>query len=865
MDNDQIKPGLTNLYDKGRRIVFWQDPDGEFDETVSELALEGVTTLRLTEMPALQVKLKVELERPDDRFLLYAVGQKPEPEKDWLLDIRLYAEAFYADRSSMILKELGLRQQSLRDHVAARGKFFASKDRIARIGRLIEPGDDETAIDCKIMAAILRVEQPQFFSIATALFHAIPDGDLDNEPEAWAEFDKYGVAGRFWELAASYFGYQEETPSLKNLLIRLLLTDFAKAVCGAAPKALEHLLLSPKGASNAAVCVGQWRDSTSRHDSFDALSASVSATARLDDHLSSMDLDDLQDVQTFLSVEKLIASGLRDRVADTADSINVEAVERLAARRQNGHWASTMLPPSRHAPRTALNRVYDALVAAAQLFELRNRFGAGFSYPSPQAFWDAYVGELYRFDQLYRHFCEAADYAKAANWDILKTLRDKVEDCYGNWYIANLALKWGEHVEKSLLPKWRLDGVDPQYRFFTRHVQPTLDKGGDRRAFVIVSDAFRYEAAEELTRQLNGKYRFVAALESQLGVLPSYTALGMAALLPHKTLSYGDKGIVMADGQSTSGTANRQKILDGVKGVAVKADDFLKMKKDEGRDFIKPYRVVYIYHNQIDQTADTGNEQKTFDAVRTTIDELESLVAKIVNDLNGNYLAVTADHGFLFQESPPTETGKNRIDTKPAGEVVSKKRYLIGKGLPEHEKAYRGSIADTAGGEGDMQFWVPKGANRFHFVGGSRFVHGGAMPQEIVVPVIKVVQKKGKSAEKTKTREVGVSILGNNFKITTNRHKFQFIQNEAISNRVKPVSVKVAMYEDGEPVTNVDTVTFDSASSDMNDLKKEVWLTLASRSFDKKRRYQLILRNAETGFEVASMDVTIDLAFTNDF
>ena len=34
--------------------------------------------------------------------------------------------------------------------------------------------------------------------------------------------------------------------------------------------------------------------------------------------------------------------------------------------------------------------------------------------------------------------------------------------------------------------------------------------------------------------------------------------------------------------------------------MAVKADVFMAMKKDEGRAFIKPYRVVYVYHNQID-------------------------------------------------------------------------------------------------------------------------------------------------------------------------------------------------------------------------------------------------------------------------
>jgi uncharacterized protein (TIGR02687 family) len=350
-----------------------------------------------------------------------------------------------------------------------------------------------------------------------------------------------------------------------------------------------------------------------------------------------------------------------------------------------------------------------------------------------------------------------------------------------------------------------------------------------------------------------------------LGVLPSYTGLGMAALLPHKQLSYADNGIVMVDGKSSSGIANRQKILDSVNGVAVKADDFMAMKKDEGRDFIKPYQVIYIYHNQIDQTADTGNEEKTFDAVRTTIDEVGNLISKIINNLNGTYIAVTADHGFLFQESAPTETDKNAIAEKPSGTVISKKRYLLGKNLPDNDKAYHSSTATTAGADGDMDFWVPKGANRFHFVGGSRFIHGGAMLQEIMVPLVKVMQLKGKSAQKTKIKHVGISILGSNLKITTNRYKLNFIQTEAVSDRVKPLTVKLAIFEDGEPITNTETITFDNAASDMNEWRKEIWLTLAKRRFNKKNQYQLILRNAETGVEETRMDVTIDLAIENDF
>ena len=165
MDTDQIKSGLTSLFEKGQRIVFWHDPDSEFDELVPELDLFDVSVLRLGDTPTLEAKVAIELERPDTRFLIYETGDQPTPESDWLLDIRLYADHFAADRSSMILKELGLHQQSLRNHISARSKFFASKERMGRIGKLIDADDDESSIDKKIMATVLRVEQPEFFNI----------------------------------------------------------------------------------------------------------------------------------------------------------------------------------------------------------------------------------------------------------------------------------------------------------------------------------------------------------------------------------------------------------------------------------------------------------------------------------------------------------------------------------------------------------------------------------------------------------------------------------------------------------------------------------------------------------------------------
>src|SRR4029079_8962606 len=168
------------------------------------------------------------------------------------------------------------------------------------------------------------------------------------------------------------------------------------------------------------------------------------------------------------------------------------------------------------------------------------------------------------------------------------------------WYLTNIALAWGAFIEPpgALLTKWRIERAPNQHRFYDRNVRPWLEEGENRRAFVIISDAFRYEAAQELTTELNGKYRFEATLSSQLGVLPSYTALGMASLLPHKTLAYKGKD-VLVDGKSSI-ASERDSILQAVGGLACKSEDLMSKKKDEGREFVKDKRVVYIYHNTVD-------------------------------------------------------------------------------------------------------------------------------------------------------------------------------------------------------------------------------------------------------------------------
>ena len=874
MDTQKIESALHRLFhEEDQRIVFWNDPDGEFYMVLPMVKVDGVNVLRLDEVSALQAKLKIEREDRTGKYLIYSAKEEPEFDHDWLLDMRLYSRSFRADRASLVLGELGLSQQQLRQHIADRRKFFDSKDRLRKLKELVASDDTQIDLDRKMLAVIVKSEQPEFFTIIRTLFHAYTEGsneiDLASPPEVWEQIEKFDLDHSFWAMAKTSFGYEEATPSPKNLLIRLLVTDFAHHLKADVPAGLRHLVLS--GKANTVVCLAQWRDSNRHGSSYDQLSAVVAGIIGISDYLPKFEVEHLLDVMTFADVEKAIMSGLRDRVMATAETVKTEAITQVASRRQSGHWASLAVAAISNVPRAALHAVYDALVDAATLLELRNQYQTGFTFVSAVEMYRAYEKELYRFDQLYRHFCEAADHAEAQQWDVLKKLRNLIEASYVTSFLNPVALAWGKFLDpkapNGLLNKWQIDNVPNQQFFFMRFVQPPLGEGDNRRVFVIISDAFRYEAAHELTSQLNGKYRLQADLSSQLGVLPSYTPLGMASLLPHKAIAYKATGEVLVDGKAAASLEQRSDMLAPFAGMAVKADTLIAKKKDEGREFIKGNQVIYIYHNRVDALGDDQTTEKdTFLAVRQAIDEVASLVGYIVNNLNGNHVVITADHGFLFTESAPTETDKSSIDFKPQGTVVAKKRYLIGKNLPDDNLVWHGRTAVTATAEGDMEFWLPRGISRFHFAGGARFVHGGAMLQEVVVPVIVVKHKKDKGIrDETKITTVTVHVLGTKHKITTSRHRFELIQMEAVSERVKPITLRVAVYEGAEPVTNVETVTFDSTSANIDERKKWVQLVLKDRQYDKRTSYRLVLRDAETDVEHQSVDVTIDKAFSDDF
>ena len=462
MDHAKIDSALSRLFDEqGHRIIFWNDPDREFLNDLWLLKLENVQVVRLDQVGALEAKIRIERDEPKTRFLLYSPSEEPDFEDDWLLDIRLYARNFRADRASLLLDELGLTRQHLRQHLFDRRKFCDNKERLKKLQGFVAADDTEADLDRKMVTVIVKADQPEWFTIFRTIFHAYTETeqgqefDLDVPPPGWEQVEKFDLDAPFWQAAKTLFGYSEEIPSLRNLLIRMFVTDFAHHLKGEVPIAYLNLVLPTSGRRNVIVCLAQWRDSASRGSSYDRIAADIARRIKLEDHLQNRELDALIDVMTFFDVEKAIVRSLRDRVTSTAETINVEEVRAIASRRQGGHWASPTSVGWFEIPRKALHAAYDALVAAADFYTIRNLYSGGFDFNSATALYQAYETEFYRFDQLYRLVCEEADQAEAQGWGLLKPLREAIEAVYTHWFLPKLSLAWGQFVG-PLLEKWQI-------------------------------------------------------------------------------------------------------------------------------------------------------------------------------------------------------------------------------------------------------------------------------------------------------------------------------------------------------------------------------------------------------------------------
>jgi uncharacterized protein (TIGR02687 family) len=850
MNINQIISALTDLFHKPlkdgekRKIVFWIDKDQEFAEDIEHLYMEGVKLHTLTDQNQFYTKYLLEEEDPSSSYLIYTQTEF-EGEDSWLTDTVFYAKKFYADRVSLLLNELHI-DPSLRAVVKKYEKFFNNKDRFKKFQTYNMDKFTEEHIELAIMGVLSQVRTPDFESILKTV---LMDTLTTSENKYLSLMEKFFDVDVFWSHVSKQYGYDQEEKSLKKLFIHLTVTAFSHIVDEAHLTNIKSYI-SERNKPNAVVFVDHWMHHKTDYVVFQEYAEIVEQDIQLANILNHMSIELFKQADIFPYVDRsiiiYIANSLMNHLED------YEEYTKLIKLRRVKHYYETY------------QYIYEALYYTVQMHVFYKRHCQGIPQGQAVDIYQAYVEEYYKMDTFYRKFYVAFD--QDSNHELLKKLKTLVENLYTNWFMGELSSHWSRSVSAEMKQNWLLPGIRNQHQFYSSFVAPKIRKG--ERVFVIVSDAMRYEIGLELSERLNSETMGICEMDTLLSGIPSVTKLGMASLLPHRTLDFGENGKVLVDGKDSSGIENRKKIIETEveDSIAMHFQEVMAMNKASRRETFKGKKLIYFYHDTIDAMGDKAStEVYTFDAVETALNQLYDLVKVIRDDLSGTNVYITADHGFLYQRDALEESEKIQKETMDAIEV--KRRYMLAKAKKEVAGILNIDLSSVVKNEQQLTAYVPNATVRYKMQGsGVNYVHGGASLQEVIVPLLSFKNKRtGQKGTRT-IKKVDIKLTNTTRKITNSIFNLEFFQTEKVEEKIIPRTVVIYMTdEEGTILSNEETVIGDRSSDNPVDRTFKIRFVLKSIPYDKNKNYYLIIKDTETDVVLDEVSFSINLGIVSDF
>ena len=824
-----IAKALKKLFKDKHRIVFWYDAKQELSSEYEALELAGVEKLELLNNE-FALKYRILREQPDQKFLLYHKGPQPADLDNWLLDVQLAHGEFRTDQVGLWMADLNFGLE-FAEVVQTHAEFYTSAKRREALKRSHKPDDTQGIIRLK-MLAICADADPRLDSI---LEHLLAEF-AENTTDKIKLISRCNLTEFLWQQMERTYGYKSDSPGIEDFVIELFKSCYAMETNG-----------TVNLTGDALVFLKRWKDSRRFEQAFETLSERCADALRIEQDLEKRNLQDLVALDYFELVDKKVMSDLARAIASkTISSGNVTLYIR---QRRQGHWYKEF------------KDLYEAIDYAAQFISALDE--ASLSMESMTNGIQQYCQSWFRIDQLYRKF--TFHVRQAARPPLMEALTEQIENLYSNNYLLKVNDRWQALVDA--MDNWEVPSISLQRTFFHRWVQPFLNKG--KKVCVIISDAMRYEVGEELTTLMRQEDRYDAEIEAALSMLPSYTQLGMAALLPNQELAITDSkdAAVNVDGISSRGTENRKKILNKAqKATAVLAKELMDMNRNDSRELFRDHDVVYVYHNHIDHTGKRDSAERVFAAAEETLAELIGAVKKLTN-ANASNIIVTADHGFIYQDKPIPESDFASCEADGDHIFYRDRRFVLGRGLKEAAGLRKFSSANL-GLVGDIEVQMPKSINRLRLQGsGSRFVHGGASLQEVVIPVVKINKKRHSDVS-----IVEVDILrGASSTITAGQLAVKFYQAEPSTDKVQPRLLRAGIYTQSDQlISDVHDLTFDLTSENPRERELPIRFLLTSQADDTNGQ-EVILRLDEKLIgtshyrEYKSMRYLMRRSFTSDF
>ena len=832
IDYQEARKEIIKLFGKddasGRKIIFWYDPPANFKEDIGNDNYDCCRVL-VCNKNEFAIKKTIEHDDQESNFLIYVPAEKPSDNENWLLDILMYSEEYYADTVALTMRRMELTNTDLRRVIEWHSKFFDAEGRTKKLSNYVNVNDDMKPSDLR-MAMMCVLVKASSRSIESVLTELVFDND---DASKYADLKKFGFEEYLWDEICRYYNYEGDQ-KINTLIRRFMFTALLeqKAEFEELPSFYDQYKIQGPGQMDAKFFV----DKIKADKRYETLQEKMAADLKIEGLLVSRDITCVQTADIFECIDIDIIKKISASLVN--GSLDYNTFERVISDRLNSMWYE------KH------QAEYSVLGSAMAFFrKLDVPVSVGLLATE---YVQKYAESDYLVDTYYRRIC--ANYNKIENpISELEELMGMIEGTYQTKFLDPLGKAFSDALKEQ--GNWEFPGIKMSRNFYQE-----VQNKNYKKCFVIISDGFRYEIGRELYEKLkidsvlNGNEEINYAISP----IPSETRFGMASLLPHRIMEYANR-LVMVDSMSTVDTLARDAVLKSKKSsyAAIQYKDINKMSRNELRSYMADKSLVYIYHNVMDKTGE-HDESKVFDVATTAVDEILTLIRKLYNNLQISNFYVTADHGFLYRRNEVEESQKY-------GNIVSlhepdtSKRYIVTDNNIEIPYTLEFTLDTVSNGE--YKVIAPYGYDLFKTQGGGlQYVHGGTSLQEIIVPIVHIGELRAAS-NKEAVSPVGVRLKSITRKITNRSFTLEFEQYEKVEERKQAITCETYLVdEDGNKVSGDYRFVAASDSDDVDSRSTKIRFNLMNIEFDRSKRYYLILKNIEKPDEYIEREqFTIDI------
>ena len=829
LSSKQIEEKIKAMYkDKTERtLVFWYDESALFSEEIEHLRLDNVKIHHLNHRNTFYTKILLERKDTDSNYLIYAPFERPANRENHLADTILYSEVFFADRYSILAEELNISQNN-REFLKEHKRFFNAKERIRKFKDLLIDYYDEESIKLGILAVLSKSESIQFEEILRIVLQHYSISD----EEILEEFSKYNVVDEFWKQLMIMFDYNISDPSLEDFSNRLFMTYMGSKTQGRIPQLVENCMLSKVG--TVGTFINQLMNNKIYQEDFNALAEKVYKNINAISIINSYDIEDLIRIDLFPQIDEAIIEWLVKRLEneDLNRTVQNKTLPEICRERTQMHYGEFFI------------NEYNVLRHGYHLVNVLNFVPED----TIGEIINQYTKEGYRIDAHYRKFYYYL--AKVRQGNVFEVLKELVENIYTKHYLDVIIPKFNK--------EFNYGDIRSFYR--QRHFYRNFIDNSSEKIIVFISDAFRYEIGMELVKELKKDPKVASVdITPQIGVIPSTTKYGMAALLPNNKLELCEDGEVLVDGKTCNNLNERIKILQkkNPNATAIRFDTLNNYNRDQKREFFIGKSLVYIYHDQIDARGDDyKTEDEVFTASKEAVEEIRSMIMNLTGTLSWTKYFVTADHGFIYRRRSLEEVDK--ISEKPDSEIQLNKRFILSYEDQVNQNEIKGfQIKESFGSDDGRTVYVPVFSNIFKTAGGGQnYVHGGSSPQEIILPVINVKTIKGK-VELEKAKIMLISTIS---KLSFTSVDLEFIQQDSIGEDIGTAYYKISFIDnDNNVISNEEIHLANVKSEDLRDRLFKLRFNLKNQEYKREFRYYLQAVDMDTKEIVIKKEIQIDI------